>query len=104
LDNDGVFDKTPVYESILQHSPNADVVIPPCSNAVETTKSAPMRNRNLQEIKEHGRMVWQKKKQYGKRNLSELAMLRYQKILGNTMQCQRFHKTKTRSPDRLWGT
>lgn len=91
---DGAFDKTPVYESILQHSPNADVVIPPCSNAVEKTKSAPMRNRNIQEIKEHGRMVWQKKRQYGKRNLSELAMQRYQKILGNTMHARDFVRQK----------
>lgn len=91
---DGAFDKTPVYESILQHSPSADVVIPPCSNAVEKTKSAPMRNRNIQEIKEHGRMVWQKKRQYGKRNLSELAMQRYQKILGNTMHARDFVRQK----------
>jgi hypothetical protein len=35
----------------------ADVVIPPSSNAVENTKAAPMRNRNIQEIKDQGRMA-----------------------------------------------
>lgn len=87
---DGAFDKTPVYEAVLLHSPNADVVIPPSSNAVENTKAAPMRNRNIQEIKAQGRMAWQKNRNYGRRNLSELAMLRYQKILGNTMHARDF--------------
>ena len=62
---DGAFDKTPVYEAVLHHSPKADVVISPSSNAVENTKAAPMRNRNIQEIKDQGRMAWQKNRNYG---------------------------------------
>lgn len=57
---DGAYDKTPVYEAVLHHSPDADVVIPPCANSVEKTGAAPMRNRNIHEIKECGRMIWQK--------------------------------------------
>jgi hypothetical protein len=91
---DGAFDKTPVYEAVLQHSPKADVVIPPSSNAVENTSAAPMRNRNIQEIKAHGRMAWQKNRSYGRRNLSELAMLRYQKILGNAIHARDFERQK----------
>jgi hypothetical protein len=91
---DGAFDKTPVYEAVLHHSPNADVVIPPSANAVENTKAAPMRNRNIQEIKDQGRMAWQKNRTYGRRNLSELAMLRYQKILGNTLHARDFGRQK----------
>lgn len=91
---DGAFDKTPVYEAVLHHSPNADVVIPPSSNAVENTKAAPMRNRNIQEIKDQGRMAWQKNRNYGRRNLSELAMQRYQKILGNTLHARDFGRQK----------
>ena len=49
-----------------------------------------MRNRNIQEIKDQGRMAWQKNRNYGRRNLSELAMLRYQKILGNTLHARDF--------------
>ena len=47
-----------------------------------------MRNRNIQEIKDHGRMEWQKKRLYGKRNISELGVQRYQRILGNTMHAR----------------
>lgn len=66
------------------------MVIPPSSNAVENTKSAPMRNRNIKEIKALGRMAWQKNRAYGQRNFSGLAMLRYQKILGNTLHAWDF--------------
>lgn len=57
---DGAFDKTPIYEAVLHHSPNADLVIPPTNNAVENTKASPMRNRNIREIKEQRRIAWQK--------------------------------------------
>jgi hypothetical protein len=70
------------------------VVIPPSANAVEKTKAAPMRNRNIQEIKDQGRMAWQKNRGYGRRNLSELAMQRYQKILGDTLQARDFERQK----------
>lgn len=85
---DGAYDETPVYEAIIAHSPDVDVVIPPRSNAVLNDKAADMRNRNIQEIKEHGRMEWQKKRLYGKRNISELGVQRYQRILGNTMHAR----------------
>lgn len=91
---DGTLDKTPVYEAVLHHSPSADVVIPSSSNAVENTKASPMRNRNIREIKEQGRMAWQKNRNYGRRNLSELAMQRYQKILGNTVHARDFGRQK----------
>jgi hypothetical protein len=53
-----------------------------------------LRNRNIQEIKKNGRMAWQKNREYGRRNLSELAMLRYQKILGDTMHARDFDRQK----------
>lgn len=85
---DGAYDETPAYEAIIDHSPDVDVVIPPRSNAVFNDKAADMRNRNIQEIKDHGRMEWQKKRLYGKRNISELGVQRYQRILGNTMHAR----------------
>ena len=33
-------------------------------------------------------MIWQKNRQYGRRNLSELGVQRYQRILGNTMHAR----------------
>jgi hypothetical protein len=70
---DGAYDETPVYAAVIEHSPNADVVIPPRSNAVESDKSSPQRNRNIVEIEMNGRMQWQKIREYGRRNYSELA-------------------------------
>ena len=91
---DGAYDKTPVYEEVLSHSPEADVVIPPSDNAVVKTKAALMRNRNIQEIAEQGRMQWQKTRNYGRRNYSELAIQRYKKILGNILHARKLENQK----------
>lgn len=91
---DGAYDKSPAYQAIINHSPEADVVIPPREDAVLNAKAAALRNRNIQEIKKNGRMAWQKNRQYGRRNLAELAMLRYQKILGDTMHARDFERQK----------
>lgn len=91
---DGAYDKSPAYNAIINHSPEADVVIPPREDAVLNAKAAVLRNRNIQEIKENGRMAWQKNREYGRRNLSELAMQRYQKILGDTMHARDFDRQK----------
>jgi hypothetical protein len=43
-------------------------------------------------IKEMGRMQWQRKNQYGRRNYSELGVQRYQKIFGETMHAREFSR------------
>jgi len=91
---DGAYDETPIYEAIITHSPNVDVVIPPRSNAVLNDNSAAMRNRNIQEIGVIGRMAWQKTRQYGRRNLSELGVQRYQKILGDSLHAREITRQK----------
>lgn len=42
------------------------------ANAVFRDDASSWRNLNLQEIKECGRMQWQKQRHYGQRNYSEL--------------------------------
>lgn len=91
---DGAYDETPVYDAVIAHSPAVDVVIPPRSNAVLNDKAAAMRNRNIQEIKNNGRMGWQKSRQYGRRNFSELGVQRYQRILGDSMHARVFVNQK----------
>lgn len=91
---DGAYDETPIYEAIITHSPNVDVVIPPRSNAVLNDNSAAMRNRNIQEIGVIGRMAWQKTRQYGRRNFSELGVQRYQKILGDSLHAREITRQK----------
>jgi hypothetical protein len=89
---DGAYDETPVYDAVIEHSPNADVVIPPRSTAVESDKSAPQRNQNIAEIKAMGRMQWQKEREYGRRNYSELGVQRYQRAFGDTMHAREFSR------------
>jgi hypothetical protein len=89
---DGAYDETPVYNAVIAHSPDVDVVIPPRATAVVNDKAAAMRNRNIQEIKDNGRMQWQKKKEYGRRNYSELGVQRYQKTFGDTMHAREFSR------------
>jgi hypothetical protein len=91
---DGAYDETPVYNAVAEHSPQADVVIPPRSTAVESDKSAPGRNQNIAEIKAMGRMQWQKEREYGRRNYSELGVQRYQKSFGDTMHAREFSRQK----------
>ena len=91
---DGTYDETPVYNAIIEHSPQANVVISPRENAIISAKAAPLRNRNVREIKANGGMAWQKNREYGRRNLSELAMQRYQKILGEAMHARDFDRQK----------
>lgn len=83
---DGAYDKTPVYNKIQAHSPNIKIVIPPAKNAVLNSKNHNQRNFNICEIKDNGRMHWQKQHNYGRRNYSELSIQRYKRILGNAVQ------------------
>ena len=85
---DGAYDEKPVYDAVTLHSPGVYVVIPPRANAVINENASPMRNRNIEEVKANGRMGWQRNRQYGRRNLSELAVQRYQRILGDSMHAR----------------
>ena len=91
---DGAYDKTPVYTALTDHSPQVDVVIPPQSNAVEKHEAHPMRNRNIAEIKQYGRMNWQQIREYGQRNSSELCIQRYKRILGDQMHAREENRQK----------
>ena len=59
-------------------------------NSVENDKSAPQRNRNIVEIEMNGRMQWQKSREYGRRNYSELGVQRYQRTFGDAMHARDF--------------
>jgi hypothetical protein len=91
---DGAYDKASVYDNLSQQFPQADIVIPPDSDAVYNTKNHAQRNRNLQEIKNFGRMIWQKVRAYGKRNISELSIQRYKKIIGRQLHAREFSLQK----------
>ena len=51
-----------------------------------------MRNRNIVEIETNGRMQWQKDREYGRRNYSELGVQRYQRTFGDAMHARDFSR------------
>jgi hypothetical protein len=64
------------------------------AHAVYNKENHVQRNRNLQEIKTFGRMIWQRVSNYGRRNYSELCLQRYKKILGNQMRARELARQK----------
>jgi len=91
---DGAYDKNPVYEILSNHFSQAEIIIPPDSDAIYHAQNHPQRNRNLQEIKTFGRMNWQRVRNYGKRNYAELAIQRYKRILGNQLHARELSRQK----------
>lgn len=91
---DGAYDSKNVYDSLHNTFANAKIVIPPDKNAVVDSRNHSIRNQHLQEIKEHGRMHWQKANGYGRRNVSELSIQRRKRILGNQLHARDFSRQK----------
>ena len=60
----------------------------PAKNSVINSNAHEMRNRNIWEIEENGRMAWQRYHNYGQRNYSELGVQRYKRILGCAMHAR----------------
>ena len=79
----GAYDNNPTYKSLTKKFPCADIVIPLQKGAIDNKENEFYRNRNILEVKYYGNMEWQKRRDYGKRNNSELAIQRYKRILGN---------------------
>lgn len=94
---DGAYDKNPVYEILSNYFKGAGIIIPPDSDAVYDKNNHTRRNGNVQEIKALGRMAWQRIRQYGYRNYSELAIQRYKRILGSTLHARDFVRQKIES-------
>jgi len=88
------FDSNAVNEKLGTAFPNADVVIPPVSGAVCLETNQALRNRKVLEIKEFGRMSWQRERRYGKPNNTELGIQRYKRILGNKMHARELSRQK----------
>jgi len=91
---DGAYDNNPTYKTITKKFPSADIVVPPQKGAIDHKENEFFRNRNILEIKCYGHMEWQKRRDYGKRNNSELAIQRYKRILGNRLHARDFERQK----------
>jgi hypothetical protein len=86
---DGAYDQDGVYASVIEHHPDASVIVPPRSNAVPsaTADTAPtQRDRHLAFITERGRMGWQKASGYNWRALVEADIGRYKRVIGDALR------------------
>ncbi|NLS21330.1 IS5 family transposase [Rhizobium sp. P40RR-XXII] len=94
---DGAYDGAPIYDAVINHSPEAAVVIPPRANAIEWTGEEPsfQRDRHIAAISRDGRMKWQASTGYGKRALVETAIGRYKSIIGRRLRARSFLAQQT---------
>jgi hypothetical protein len=97
---DGAYDQDGVYGEVVARYPEASVVVPPRSSAVQsdTAQTAPtMRDRHLQIITERGRMAWQKAAGYNWRALVEADISRFKRIIGDGLRSRTDRRRATES-------
>ena len=87
---DGAYDGKPTYDTVINHSAAAAIVIPPRANAVEPSDDRPpgQRDQHIAAISRDGRMKWQVSTGYGKRSLVETAIGRYKSIIGPRLRAR----------------
>ena len=87
---DGAYDGKPTYDTVINHSAAAAIVIPPRANAVEPSDDRPpgQRDQHIAAISRDGRMKWQVSTGYGKRSLVETAVGRYKSIIGPRLRAR----------------
>jgi len=86
---DGAYDRTDVYDAVIERHPDARVIVPPRSGAVPsaTAETAPtQRDRHLQLIAEKGRMGWQTASGYNWRARAEAAIGRFKRVIGDGLR------------------
>src|SRR4051794_34825465 len=89
LAGDGAYDRGDVYGAVAERHPEAAVVVPPRRDAVpsDTAETAPtQRDLDPPSITEHGRLGWQKASGYDRRALAEVAVSRYQRVVGDALR------------------
>lgn len=96
---DGAYDQRQVSDGVNEHSPNADILIPPRKNARiwthgNTQAERLKRDENLRSIRKHGRRAWKQQSGYHMRSLSETAMFRLKTIFGDVLSA-RLMETQT---------
>lgn len=86
------YDENTVYETLSHRFPKADIVIPPKNNLTGNGYYHPKRAAHIDEIARSGSLAWQKKHQYGTRNVSEMAMKRYKLLFSNRLHARTFER------------
>ena len=92
---DGAYDRETVSQAVLAKQRDAKIVVPPHKTAVCSSAGDTQRDGHIRDIKEHGRIAWQRKSGYGVRAHTELAMQRYKRIIGSAMKARELPQQKT---------
>jgi hypothetical protein len=87
---DGTYDKRKVYDGVNEHSPHAEILIPPRRNARiwkhgNTKAERLKRDENVRSIRKQGRREWKKNSGYHIRSLAETAVFRLKTIFGDDL-------------------
>ncbi len=88
LTADGACDGEAVYDAMAGRHPDAEVIIPPRATAVQNDITTTQRDRHIATIEKHGRMGWQRRSGYNRRNLVETAICRYKTIINRRLRAR----------------
>ena len=86
---DGIYDREPVYEAVLQHSSGASMVVPPREDAVlssDSTRALSQRNLHISKIEKMGRSDWCRQSGYYLQSHVENASYRFKRIIGGRLR------------------
>lgn len=86
------YDENTVYETLNPRFPDADIVIPPKANLMGDGCYHPKLAAHIEEIARSGSLAWHQNHQYGKHNVSEMAMKRYKITFGNQLHARIFER------------
>ena len=95
LTADGAYDGETVYDAVADQYPKAEIIIPPRATAVPNEITTTQRDRHIATIEKHGRMGWQRRSGYNRRNLVETAIYRYKTIINRRLQARTLPNQRT---------
>jgi hypothetical protein len=99
---DGAYDRRNVYRALADHSPQAQIAIPPQRGAKirqhGNTPAPPLpRDENLRFIRQHGRAKWKRESGYHRRSLAETAIFRLKMLFGDHLSARRLDTQATQA-------
>jgi hypothetical protein len=99
---DGAYDQRKVYETLDEHSPDVQILIPPRKNAHiwqhgNSEEERLKRDEKLRYIRKYGRQQWKQDSGYHIRSLAETIMFRLKTIFGDKLSA-RLLETQSSQP------
>lgn len=98
--SDGAYDGDPVPDAVVAYQLSAKLVVPPHVTGAPSKLGDKQRDARVLNIAQHGRIGWQRKHDFGLRNLVQLAIRHHKSITGNSM---RTRKMRDKNRERQYG-